>query len=120
MISIYGALAALIGVLMAILTFREFYRGKIGRLSLLFWMGAWIGLVYTALFPDTYLVVAAYLGLALPINFITTFSIIILFLVTYQLYRKLDELNRKLTRLVQQVTLSEVKTQRQNPSKEPG
>ncbi len=87
------------------LTVREYLRGRINPIAVIFWSLVWIGLLLTGLFPEAYEFLVGLLGLVLPINFITTFSIIILFILTYQLYKRIDELNRKLTKLTQEIVL---------------
>jgi len=90
---------------MMILTVREYARGRVNLPALGFWLAVWSGLLFTGLYPGAYEFVVSLLGLALPINFITTFSIIILFIVTYQIYKRVDDLNRKLTRVAQEIAL---------------
>jgi len=87
------------------LTLREYLRGRVSGAAAIFWSLIWAGLLLTGLFPEAYEFVVALLGLALPINFITTFSIIFLFILAHQLYRRTSEVNRRLTKLTQEIVL---------------
>jgi hypothetical protein len=43
--------------------------------------------------------------MAAPIQFVTTFSIIILFAIVYQIFRTVGDINRKITKIVQHIAL---------------
>ena len=105
MLETYGLVAVLVGIAMAAYTFRGYRRGNIGLSTFLAWTAIWVALVVTGVYPQVYLIVTSALGMATPIQFVTSFSIIILFGILYQLYRIVGEVNRKITRIVQQLAL---------------
>lgn len=51
-----------------------------------------------------YLSATSMLGMATPIQFVTSFSIVVLFAIIHQLYRLIGEMNRKITQIVHHVT----------------
>jgi len=107
MLEPYGFIAMLLGLVMAVYTIREYKRGRLGLVAFVTWTVIWLGLVATGIFPQMYLTVTSILGMATPIQFVTTFSIIVLFAIVYQLYRLIGEINRKITQIVQHVALQQ-------------
>ena len=105
MLEPYGFIAMILGLVMAVYTIREYRRGRLGLVAFLTWTVIWLGLIATGIFPQMYLTVTSMLGMATPIQFVTTFSIIALFAIVYQLYRLIGEINRKITQIVQHVAL---------------
>jgi len=105
MLEPYGLVVVLLGLAMAVYTFRGYRRGSIGLPTFLVWTAIWVGLMLTGVYPQMYLIVTSTLGMATPIQFVTTFSIIVLFGIVYQLYRIVGEVNRKITRIVQHLAL---------------
>ncbi|MEM2227137.1 MAG: DUF2304 domain-containing protein [Candidatus Bathyarchaeia archaeon] len=108
MIEPYGILAALLGALMMAISIREYLRDKLSTGSFLAWMAIWAAIFLTGLFPRLYSWVVAALGMATPIHFVTTFSIILLFAIVYQLNKKLDEVNFKLNSMAQELALRDL------------
>ncbi len=53
-----------------------------------------------------------YLGMALPIHFVTTFSIIFLFIFTFMVYQKISDLNKKVVEIVQYLAILESKSKK--------
>jgi len=105
MIEPYGLVVILLGLIMAAYTFKEFYRKRIGTIPFIIWIIIWIALISTGVYPQLYLGLASSLGMAAPIQFVTTFSIIILFAIVYQIFRTVGDINRKITKIVQHVAL---------------
>ena len=105
MLEPYGFIAMLLGLVMAVYTTREYRRGRLGLVAFLTWSIIWLGLVATGIFPRIYLTVTSVLGMATPIQFVTTFSVIALFAIVYQFYRLIGEINRKITKIVQHAAL---------------
>lgn len=109
MVEPYGLIVILLGLIMAAYTFKEFYRKRIGTIPFIIWIIIWIGLISTGVYPQMYLGLASSLGMATPIQFVTTFSIIILFAIVYQTFRAVGDINRRITKIVQHVALEEAK-----------
>jgi hypothetical protein len=101
----YGILAALLGAIMMAISIREYLRGKLSTTSFLAWMAIWAAILITALFPRLYYSLVAALGMATPIHFVTTFSIILLFAIVYQLNKRLEEVNSKLNSMAREIAL---------------
>jgi hypothetical protein len=114
----YGIIAAILGAFMMALSIRGFLRNDISASSFLAWMAIWAGLSLTGLFPGFYSWLVAALGMATPIHFVTTFSIILLFAIAYQLNRKLDEVNSKLNSMAKEIALGGLG--RERPEDGPG
>lgn len=102
---------------MLLLTLREFTRRRVDTGSFLFWSIVWIALILTGLFPEPYALIVAWLGMSTPIHFVTSFGIVILLGITYQLYRRINEINTKLTRTIQELAL--LSARQNNPKRDP-
>ncbi len=113
----YGAVTALVAIILFILTFRQCARGKIRIGALLFWEALWIILFITAIFPAMYKSTVTYLGMASPIHFVTTFSIIFLFIFTFLIYQKISDLNKKVVEIVQYLAISENESEKEKKGK---
>ncbi|MBS7626011.1 DUF2304 domain-containing protein [Candidatus Bathyarchaeota archaeon] len=107
MLEPYGLVAIILGVILLSYTLREYVRGKIGLRSLLAWTIVWVGLILTGAYPQAYFALTSMLGMGAPIQFVTTFSIIILYTIVYHLYKAIIETNRKITIIVQHLALEE-------------
>ncbi len=108
MIEPYGILAALFSAIMMAISIREYLRNKLSTGPFLAWMAIWAAISLTGLFPRLYYWVVAALGMAMPIHFVTTFSIILLFAIVYQLNKKLDEVNFKLNSMARELALRDL------------
>jgi len=102
----YGIVAMLIASLMILVTLWEYLRKKVSLRTFTGWSVIWSTIFFTGLYPEFYRGVAAAMGMSTPIHFVTTFSILALFAIVYQLYRRVVEMNRKLVKNVQHIALS--------------
>ncbi len=103
----YGIVAATLAAIFFIFTIRQYFRGKVRIHALIFWEILWAILFLTGVFPTIYISIVAYLGMASPIHFVTTFSIIFLFIFTFIIYQKINELEKKIVEIVQHLAISE-------------
>ncbi len=115
MATIYGTLASLLGLLLLVMTAREFLRKRSDLPIFLFWSTLWVTLIMTGLYPEPYVLVVTWLGMSTPIHFVTSFGIVILLAITYQLYRRTSEINTKLIKSIQELAL--LSSQMTNPEK---
>ena len=103
----YLALAAF-GALMAYLTFREYRRRRIKLSSLILWEMLWVSITVFCLCPSLITIAIEALNVALPVHLFSVASILVLFVLVYRLYAKLEELNENLIRLAREVTLRQL------------
>ncbi len=102
---IYLQVATVLGLVMLAVTLHEYRKRKLGLLSLSFWSALWLGLVVTGLFPDSYVSITTQLGMNTPIQFVTSFSIVVIFVIVFETYAKLSSLDRKVAKLAQTLTI---------------
>ena len=105
---LYAAAGAILGIVMALLTTREVLRRKITPQQYFMWMLIWLTIILTAAVPQFYsalLVVTQGLGMYTPIHFVTTFSVLALFVIAYYLGKRISELDNKLSMIVQNIAL---------------
>jgi len=104
----YAIAATVFGLAMLFLTTWEFMRRKIGFLQYSFWMALWIAVTFVGAVPQFYsalLFTTQALGMYTPIHFVTTFSVLILFAVTYLLGKRVAELTEKVNTIAQHIAL---------------
>lgn len=99
---------ALIGVVMLFLTFTEYRRRRFRLGALFFWLVPWVLLVLGSIYPPLVWFILEVLSLGLPIHIATVLSIAVLFSITYLLYVRVVDLERKLRTLVQSQTVQQV------------
>lgn len=99
---------ALIGVVMLSLTFTEYRRRRFRLGALFFWLVPWVLLVLGSIYPPLVWFILEVLSLGLPIHIATVLSIAVLFSITYLLYVRVVDLERKLRTLVQSQTVQQV------------
>ncbi|MCW3974636.1 MAG: DUF2304 domain-containing protein [Candidatus Bathyarchaeota archaeon] len=103
----YGIVAAALAAFFFFFTIRQYIKGKIRIHIFVFWEILWIILFLTGIFPSIYMSIVKYLGMATPIHFVTTFSIIFLFIFIFMIYQKINELEKKIVEIVQYLAISE-------------
>ncbi len=91
---------------MLILTLHEYRKRKLSLPSVFFWSALWIGLIFTGLFPESYVQVTSELGMNTPIQFVTSFSVVVIFVILFQTYTRLGSIERKVARLAQELTVN--------------
>ena len=107
----YEIAATAFGAAMLLYTTRELVRRKIGLLQYSFWISVWAALVLIGAVPPfriAILVMTEALGMYTPIHFVTTFSILGLFAVTYVLGKRIGELNEKVNTITQHIALQNI------------
>ena len=99
---------ALIGIVMLFLTFTEYRRRRFRLGALFLWLIPWALLVLGSVYPPLVWFILEVLSLGLPIHIATVLSIAVLFSITYLLYVRVVDLERKLRILVQSQTVQQV------------
>ncbi len=105
---LYEIAANVFGAIMFLYTTRELIKRKIGLLHYCFWTIVWLALILIGIAPPFYyaiLRVTQALGMYTPIHFVTTFSILALFLATYFLGKRVTELHEKINTITQHLAL---------------
>ena len=108
----YSIITAVLAIAFFIITLRQYLRGRIGFKPLLFWESLWIVLFITGIIPEIFEFITVFLGMAIPIHFITTSSIILLFIFTFLLYQKINDVDKKIVRIVQYMAIVENKSKK--------
>ena len=86
----------------------SFKRKNITSKEFLLWSGIWSVLLITALYPQ-WLGIFKLLGLTNGINIAVYGSIILLFILVFKTYEKIDKLEQKMTKIVREIALSKKK-----------
>jgi len=105
----YGVVVAILAASFFIMTLNQYFRGKIKFRPLIFWEALWVVLFITGIFPEIYESITVILGLTSPLNLFTTSSIIFLFAFTFLLYQKINEVDKKIEKIVQHLAIAESK-----------
>ena len=89
-----------IAVLMIIRVFYNYVMKEIQFGEFFLWLVAWSGLLVLAVMPWISTFFAEYVGLTRGTDLVVILSIILLFYINYGLYKKVDENQKDLTKLV--------------------
>lgn len=90
---------------MLLLTTHELVRKKLSLPLYALWAALWLAVIATGIFPDLYAPITAQVGLQTPVQFVTSFSVLAIFMLLFRIYARLGLMERRLTRLAQVVTI---------------
>ena len=82
---------------------------KISLGELFFWLAIWGGLIFVVFFPAITSYFAQLLGIGRGVDVIVYMSISLLFYLIFRLYVKLEETERKITKLVRELAINKRK-----------
>ncbi|MFA4955068.1 MAG: DUF2304 domain-containing protein [Patescibacteria group bacterium] len=99
-------LAVLIGALF--MTWKRARQGVISFVEALAWSLLWIGAGVVVLLPQTATLVANFFGVGRGADFVIYGSVVLLFVLVFQIFISLDRLERKLTEMVRREALKDL------------
>ena len=80
----------------------------------LMWLGAGLGMLFFAIFPEALWFISEHLGIGVPLNLVY-FSVILLGLIlTFQIIISVSKMRRKIYELIQEVSMLKKKLDDQN------
>lgn len=68
--------------------------------ELLFWVGVWLAIIFSPLFPEISTIVTYRIGISRGVDAAFFLAFILLFYLVFRLYIKIDALDKDVTRLV--------------------
>jgi small membrane protein len=89
-------------------TWKRAYQNVISRLEAFMWSVAWIVAAGVIILPQTTTTVANFFGVGRGVDFVLYASVITLFFLMFNIFIKLDRLDRKLTDVVRKDALKDV------------
>ena len=81
----------------------------ISILEFLFWIVVWLGVIFTAVFPQVMMGIAHSMGLISGTGMVVYVSIIALLYLVFKLYVKLDETQNKITMIMREISIRDSK-----------
>lgn len=100
-------LISLFAIFALIKAWSAYRSGTIDRRKLLYWSMFWVAVMVVIWTPQTASVLAAYLGVGRGVDLVLYCSVVLLFYLLFQASRKIDRLERSLTKLVRTIALEE-------------
>jgi hypothetical protein len=110
-LELFALILLVFSVLMIFFTIWERHRGRLSKGGVVVWLFIWLLIVVFTAYPPLYEFATVFLQVGLPVHLVTIVAIFILFLLVHRLYVKINELDRNLTRVVQQIALHNVKAE---------
>ncbi|OQX51229.1 hypothetical protein B5M47_01590 [candidate division CPR3 bacterium 4484_211] len=92
-------------VLLLAQVWSEFKSSRLGLFWFFFWFIAWLTVEVILFFPQVTTFLAKILGVERGIDSIIYLSIVALFYLTFRIYLKIENLNRKISKLAQKDAL---------------
>lgn len=89
-------------------TVRQFHRGVLTRMGLLFWILFWVSAGVVAALPQTSDVIARFVGVGRGADVVIYVSLLALFYLVFRLYVKIEQVEGEITRLVRKLSLDDV------------
>lgn len=109
MITILQVILSIFCIFVLFSAFFKFKKRKIPLAQFIIWIIIW-GLIFIGvIFPEVTTVLANILNVGRGMDALIYFSIIFLFYIIFQLYLKLEKMNREITKLVKEIALKEKK-----------
>jgi small membrane protein len=95
-------------------TWKRARQNVISRLEAFGWSVAWIAAAVVIILPQTTTTVANFFGVGRGVDFVLYASVISLFFLVFNIFIKLDRLDRKLTDVVRKVALDAMDVKKEN------
>lgn len=89
-------------------TVRQFHRGVLTRMWLLFWILFWTSTGIVAALPQTTDVIAKFVGVGRGADVVIYVSLLALFYLVFRLYVKIEQVEGEITRLVRKLSLDDL------------
>ena len=112
MIPVTELLASIVGAVMAYLTYVDFRRRRISWPGLLFWEAVWVGLVGVTLAPGVVEPLRRALELRRLLDLVVIVGVVLLSVLMYRSYRKLEAVSRRIDDVVRASALADFKRDR--------
>jgi hypothetical protein len=103
-IQIFILIIALAAIIKA---WRSYANGQLDKRKLIGWTLLWVGGLFVILLPDTTSWLASRVGVGRGVDAIVYLSVVVLFFALFQTSRKVDKLERHLTKLVRAIALND-------------
>ncbi len=104
-VQLFGLLIGLAALHISYLYYKRMYFTK---REVLFWVLIWTAFIGVALFPRSVRPVVGYLGLTRSMDLIMIIAFIILFVLAFHSYIVSNRLEKRLERLIREITLKEL------------
>lgn len=95
-------IALIFALIMIYFAYLHFRRGEINGLEILFWLFAWIGAIFIALFPEVFRVFSATIAISRAFDLAMIGGFILLTPLVYMAYIRTKRIERKLEELIRE------------------
>lgn len=93
---------------------RGYAAGQLGKRKLIMWTIAWLAGIFVIVLPDTTSWLAEKIGVGRGVDAVIYISIVLLFFALFQTSRKVDKLERQLTKLVRAIAINNANDKNQS------
>jgi len=87
--------------------FLRFKDGKVSGKELAFWIVLWGAAIIVVVLPGTSFFFAGIFGIQRGADFVVYMSIVIIFYLLFKLYVKIDSVEKEITKLVREISISQ-------------
>lgn len=101
-------IALVFSLIMIYLAYLHYRRNEINGLEILFWLIAWIGAMFVALFPEVFRVFSATIAISRAFDLAMIGGFILVIPIVYSAYIRTRRIEKKLEELVRKDALKEV------------
>ncbi|MBI2547984.1 DUF2304 family protein [Candidatus Woesearchaeota archaeon] len=82
---------------------------QIGTRELMFWTIIWVGVLFVAFLPQLTSSFSLLLGVGRGVDLVIYLSIVLLFYLNFRIYVQIDNLERKMTKIVRSLSIEKPK-----------
>ncbi len=99
-------IAVIFAFIMIYIAYLHYKRGELGGLEMFFWLTAWTGAVFIALFPDVFRVFSAKIAISRAFDLAMIGGFVLVIPVVYSAYIRTKRLEKKLEELIRKDALN--------------
>lgn len=101
-------IALIFALVMIYFAYLHFRRGEINGLEILFWLIAWIGAIFIALFPEVFRVFSATIAISRAFDLAMIGGFMLVIPIVYSAYIRTRRIEKKLEELIRKDALKDV------------
>lgn len=101
-------LALIYSIFMIFLSYTSYKRKELDYKEFIFWSSLWVGVLILIVFPGLFLVISMGFKYNRILDIAYNIAFLIIFLIVFQMYKKINILNKSIENIVRQIALANI------------
>lgn len=107
-------IALIFALIMIYFSYLHYRRGEMNGMEILFWIAAWLGAIFIAIFPEIFRTFSATIAISRAFDLAMIGGFILIIPVTYIAYIRTKRLEKKFEEFIRQDSLKGIKSVKKN------